>query len=162
MMRAVRNALVAIAIACLLSACASTITGMQEDGPPSPQSRYVRAAPRLAFAPLTGPPQPVADDLARSFAGAAMARGLVLAPYRRRGSAYVVKGFISVAPGRNKTTAVYIWDVLGPDLKRLHRISGQSTAVTRVQDPWAALGPETLDAIAGATLDELADWLATR
>jgi len=162
MMRALRAPVVVFAAAGLLAGCASTITAVQDGEAPGGQVRVQRDTPRLAFAPLTGPPQPVADSLARSFAGAALARGLVLAPYRRRRSAYVVKGFISIVPGKNGTTAVYIWDVLSPDLKRLHRISGQSTDRASREDPWTALGPQTIDAIAETTLDQLALWLASR
>lgn len=116
----------------------------------------------LAFAPLNGPPQPVADQLAQAFATAAVSRGLTLAPYRQRRSAYVVKGFISVVPGKNGTTAVYVWDVLSPDLTRLHRISGQSTDQQRMDDPWSALSPDTLQSIADDTADRLAIWVASR
>ncbi len=137
-----------------LSACVSTGSNVS--------SGFGDSTRTLAFAPLNGPPQPVADQLAQAFATAAVNRGLTLTPYRRRRSAYVVKGFITVVPGKNGTTAVYVWDVLSPDLQRLHRISGQSTDKQRADDPWSALGLETLRSIADDTADQLAIWVAAR
>ena len=146
--------LILLSAAVVLSACVSTGSNV---------STGLGGATRtLAFAPLNGPPQPVADQLAQAFATAAVSRGLTLAPYRRRRSAYVVKGFITVVPGKNGTTAVYVWDVLSPDLKRLHRISGQSTDKQRLDDPWSALSPDTLQSIADDTADRLAIWVAAR
>jgi hypothetical protein len=85
---------------------------------------------------------------------------MTLAPYQGRKSDYVIKGFISVVPGDEGTTAVYVWDVLSPDLQRLHRISGQTTDPARAGDGWTALSQATLDRIAEQTLDQLAIWMA--
>lgn len=150
-------------VALAVSACVSTGgsnvgANYGGAGPDNPDA----VAQPLAFAPLNGPPQPVADQLAQAFATAAVSRGLSLAPYRQRRSAYVVKGYITVVPGKNGTTAVYVWDVLSPDLQRLHRISGQSTDRQRADDPWTALSPATLQSIADNTADELTIWLAAR
>jgi hypothetical protein len=142
----------------LLGACASTIATVSDD----PRTTAAIGPQAIAFAPLSGPPRPVADKLASSFAGASLARGLPLAPYRSRNSAFVVKGFISVASGDDGTTAVYVWDVLDADLKRLHRISGQTTDPAKATDAWNALSQQTLDTIAEATLDQLALWMASR
>ena len=148
------NLLLILLSAVALSACETTGSNVS--------TGFGAANRTLAFAPLSGPPQPVADQLAQAFATAAVGRGLTLAPYRKRRSAYVVKGFISVVPGKNGTTAVYVWDVLSPDLKRLHRISGQSTDRQRMDDPWSALSPDTLQSIADDTADRLAIWVASR
>lgn len=138
--------------------CATTIPSVTS-AHSSPGQASARA---IAFAPLSGPPPPVADRLATAFASASAERGMPLAPYRRNRSAYVVKGFMSVVPGEDGTTALYVWDVLSPDLKRLYRISGQTTDPARADDPWAALSQDSLDAIAGSTLDQLAVWMAAR
>ncbi len=138
--------------------CATTIPSVT-----TAHSAPGQAAPQaIAFAPLSGPPAPVADRLAASFANASVERGITLAPYRRNRSAFVVKGFMSVVPGEDGTTALYVWDVLSPDLKRLHRITGQTTDPASAGDPWAALSQDSLDAIAGSTLDQLAVWMAAR
>lgn len=158
-----RNRLLFLLCATLaLSACVSTVSDKRASFGSNGRSGTESAAPALAFAPLDGPPQPVADQLAQAFATAAVSRGLTLAPYRQRRSAFVVKGFITVLPGKNGTTAVYVWDILNPDLQRLYRISGQSTDKRQADDPWAALGPETLQSIADNTADKLTSWLATR
>ena len=152
---AVRLILIATALG-LLGACASTISTVSDDPRLSAQTQQKA----IAFAPLSGPPPPVADRLAVSFADASLARGLPLSPYASGSSAFVVKGFMSVVPGAEGTTAVYVWDVLSPDLKRLHRISGQTTDPASASDGWSALSQQTLDTIAEATLDQLALWLA--
>ncbi len=117
----------ALAAGLMLSACATPVSTVAGDPATAGRTLAEHSVSALAFAPLSGPPRPVADALAKSFADAAVARSLRLAPYRRRKSAYVIKGFISVTPGENGTIAVYVWDVLSPELKRLHRISGQVT-----------------------------------
>ena len=158
--RAAGSLIIALAAAVTLSACATSISTLAGN-------RASEAIPieeplsALAFAPVAGPPRPVADALARSFANAAVARKLTLAPYRRRTSAYVVKGFMSVSTGENGTMTVYVWNVLSPDLKRLHRISGQVTDEAVAGDPWTALSQKTLDTIADTTLDQLALWMAS-
>lgn len=147
----------------LLVALVLTAGGCTTTVPTATANNTATANGRLqavAFAPLTGPPAAVADRLATSFANASAARELPLAPFRRRRSAYVVKGFMSVVPSDDGTTALYVWDVLSPDLKRLYRITGQTTDPASDDDPWNALSQETLDAIAGSTLDQLAGWLA--
>lgn len=159
MISMIRNLLSAAALVSL-SACAATLSTVT-DNSGSPGQSALPAA-KLAFAPLSGPPPPVAEALAHSFANAASARNLNLAPYRKRRSAYVIKGFISVAPGRDGTTAVYVWDVLSPDLQRLHRIAGQVTDKRTADAPWTAFSQESLDLIAEQTLDRLALWLANR
>ncbi len=145
-----------VAFPLLASGCATTIPTVSANGAASGNG----GLHAVAFAPLTGPPAPVADRLANSFASASAARELPLAPYRQRRSAYVVKGYMSVVSGEEGTTALYVWDVLSPDLQRLYRISGQATGPASDGDPWNALSQETLDAIAGSTLDQLANWMA--
>lgn len=159
-LRFLNHFLVLLCTAFALSACVSAgaNVGAEPGGTGSGGSGAVSRT--VAFAPLSGPPQPVADQLAQAFASASVSRGLALAPYRSRRSSYVVKGFITVVPGKNGTTAVYVWDVLSPDLQRLHRISGQSTDRRRADDPWSALSPATLQSIADNTADELTEWLA--
>jgi len=144
----------------VLQGCAATVSTIADNRSVTEPMAARAGSPAYAFAPLSGPPAAVADRLAISFASASQARGLPLASYGNRKSALVIKGFISVVPGADGTTAVYVWDVLDANLKRLHRISGQTTDPAKAADGWDALSEKTLDTIAETTLDQLALWQA--
>lgn len=115
---------------------------------------------RIAFAPLTGAPQPVADVLAEAVARQSAEHGIALAPYGDSQADYTIKGYLSAEPAGAITRAVYVWDVLDRNLKRLHRVSGDVTAPVATADPWAALDPAALDELARQSMAALAAWLS--
>ncbi|TIU15318.1 MAG: hypothetical protein E5W49_24025, partial [Mesorhizobium sp.] len=54
----------------------------------------------------------------------------------------------------------YVWDVYDPAGNRLHRINGQQKAPSaNGGEGWAAVAPETMQAIADQTIDQFATWL---
>ncbi len=119
------------------------------------------ARARLAFVPLSGAPRPIADQLAKAIAHQSTSRQLQLTSANDPAVTYLIKGYISTAPDGDKTQLVYVWDILGTDRRRLHRISGWTHIVSVDGDPWASVGPAAIDTVASASLDALVAWFGT-
>jgi hypothetical protein len=72
----------------------------------------------------------------------------------------VLKGYFSTMSEGKDTTVIYVWDVYDPAGNRLHRINGQQKAASvNGGEGWAAVAPETMQAIADQTIDQFATWL---
>ncbi len=133
---------------------ASTTGAVPSLPPPVPAAQA-----RFAFAPLSGPPQPVADRLAAAVARHSGARNLQLTGAGDPAATYLVKGYLSLVPDDDMTRLAYVWDVLGPDRRRLHRISGWTAIAPAGGTGWGDVGPAALDTVAAAALDALAAWI---
>jgi hypothetical protein len=117
------------------------------------------AEARVAFAPLVGAPQGIADRLAAAVARQSAAHGLALAPFGDPQADYTVKGYLSAETHGAGTRATYVWDVLDRDLKRLHRMSGEAVSPVSADEPWAAIDGGTLEALARQSIGALAAWM---
>lgn len=124
-------------------------------------SSKVTTDARIAFAPLTGPPQKIADALAVEVARGATSRGIALANFQDATANYTMKGYLSAVAEDDGTLVVYVWDVLSPDLKRVHRIAGKIMIERKASDPWSAVDDKTLALVSQETLDKLTSWLAS-
>ena len=154
----------------VLPACTATTAGPQRAQAPAATAIAEQAASlpapvrlaaaRVAFAPLAGVPQDVADRLAEAVARQSAAHGLALAPFGDGQADYTIKGYLSAETAADGTRAVYVWDVLDRDLKRLHRISGEAVSPVTAAEPWAAIDRGTLEALARQTIGALAAWMA--
>jgi hypothetical protein len=166
-------AILAVTTALMLAACTTTSAGPNPRAAPArtaavPAAQQTTSLPapvplaeaRVSFAPLTGPPQPVADVLAEAVARQSAAHGLALAGFGDPAADYTIKGYLSAEADAAGTRAVYVWDVLDRDLKRLNRVSGAVTAPASAADPWAAVDAATLDELARQSVSALAAWLA--
>ncbi len=159
--------------ACLglaLSACIGTVPplpiGTPDAVPPvagvpqRPEQALAAPEGRIAFAPLTGAPQPVADRLAASIATASLQHNVPLAPFGDDDAAFVVKGYLSAVTEAQATRAIYVWDVLNSERARLNRITGSVAVPVTADNPWDAIGGATLDRVAAETVGALAAWRA--
>ncbi|MBZ8134883.1 hypothetical protein [Afifella sp. IM 167] len=157
-MRSLLPAILAAFLALTLAACTP---GLKPAGSGTGATRMVAGETKIAFAPLTGPPQQVADRLAVIVARDAAARGMNLADFRERGSSYTLKGYLSAVDDDGGTLLVYVWDVLSPDLKRLNRISGKIKVGASASDAWSVVDDAALASLSSETLDKLAAWLSS-
>ncbi|ODN71497.1 hypothetical protein [Methylobrevis pamukkalensis] len=116
------------------------------------------SAATFRFDQMLGLPTTQADDLAGRIGSRARSRGLALVRQGDPNASYRVLGYLSAA-GDDKGTAVsYVWDVMDPNNRRLHRISGFELAGDAGGDPWSGVSSTTLDAIAARTVEALAAW----
>lgn len=133
-----------------------------ETPPVSPaQSAAVLAKTRLQIAPIVGATVEAATPLTDRLAIRARERGITLAG--SQAPTHMIKGYFSAVTEGSDTTVIYVWDVYDPAGNRLHRINGQQKAPSvKGGQEWSAVSPSTMQAIADATIDQLAAWLGTQ
>ncbi|RWP42643.1 MAG: hypothetical protein EOR04_10695 [Mesorhizobium sp.] len=124
------------------------------------KSAAVIARTRLQVAPIVGASVEAATPLTAQLQTRAKQRGITLAGSAGQTPTHVLKGYFSTMSEGKDTTVIYVWDVYDPAGNRLHRINGQQKAAS-VNDGegWAAVAPETMQAIADQTIDQFAAWL---
>ncbi|MGN6467114.1 MAG: hypothetical protein ACTHLP_16715 [Rhizobiaceae bacterium] len=120
------------------------------------------SAERLQFAPIVGATVESVAPLAKELSARAGQRGLKLVPANDPSTTLLLKGYFSALSDNDKTTVIYVWDVLDPAGNRLHRIEGQEKAPAGKGHGFAAVTDDTMRAIADQTIDQLISWLAAR
>ncbi|MEM7216421.1 MAG: hypothetical protein AAF423_12840 [Pseudomonadota bacterium] len=125
------------------------------------QVAALNAADSVTFLPVQGAPQGKVTTLSRSLQKSANVHGLTVFPTTQTGAAYQVKGYFSALNDGSGTLLIYIWDILDPSGKRLHRINGQERTSSSKTDPWQAITEEELTRVADATAQRLKTWVET-
>lgn len=135
------------------------------DAPAAPQPAQVAsnaavADARVQFAPIVGTSVEAANALSAGLSSRARMRGI-----RLTGAAvpptHLLKGYFTPLVEGGQTTVIFVWDVYDPAGNRVHRISGQQKSAGGGEG-WSAVPPASMRAIAEATIDQLAEWLASR
>ncbi|MER8827960.1 hypothetical protein NKH73_16780 [Mesorhizobium sp. M0938] len=127
------------------------------------KSAAVIARTRLQVAPIVGASVEAATPLTAELQARAKQRGITLAGSAGQTPTHVLKGYFSTMSEGKDTTVIYVWDVYDPAGNRLHRINGQQKAPSvSGGDGWAAVAPETMQAIADQTIDQFAAWLGSQ
>ncbi|MEI8702492.1 hypothetical protein [Mesorhizobium sp. ISC15] len=130
---------------------------------PPAKSAAVIARTRLQVAPIVGASVEAATPLTAELQTRAKQRGITLAGSAGQTPTHVLKGYFSTMSEGKDTTVIYVWDVYDPAGNRLHRINGQQKAPSvNGGDGWAAVAPETMQAIADQTIDQFATWLGSQ
>jgi hypothetical protein len=112
----------------------------------------------IRFLPIIGAPVQAVTPLSKQLGASARAEGLAIKSSTDTTSDHILKGYFSALNDGGKTTVVYVWDVLDDSGNRLHRIQGQDTVAGTAADPWSAVPPETMQAIATKTIDAYLEW----
>lgn len=109
--------------------------------------------------PIVGASVEAAGPLMEELQQRARQRGVALAGSSGQNATHVLKGYFSVLNEDGAATVIYVWDVYDPAGSRLHRISGQQKAqAVNGAEGWPSVAPDTLRAIADATMDQLSSW----
>ncbi|OAP46604.1 hypothetical protein ATB98_14680 [Sinorhizobium saheli] len=116
----------------------------------------------IRFLPIIGAPVEAVTPLSKQLGASARAQGLAIKSSKDTTSDHILKGYFSALKEDGKTTVVYVWDILDGSGNRLHRIQGQDTVSSSAADPWAAVPPETMQAIASKTIDAYLEWRRAR
>lgn len=120
---------------------------------PSPAS-----ADTIRFLPIIGAPVEAVTPLSRQLAVAARSNGLTIRPSGDNSTEHILKGYFSALSDDDKVTVVYVWDVLDNAGGRLHRMQGQETLPAKGDDPWAAIPPSVMQAVADKTISGYLAW----
>lgn len=163
---AIRKTIIAMVVISSMSlfACAEIPEFTGNPGTPTHSTSSRSESPAssrvlIAFAPLSGAPQATADQLAMAIGQEAVRGNLRLTASGDPSATYTVKGYLSSLPKDGKTTLVYVWDILAPDRRRLHRISGEVPGQATGAQPWQSVSPTVLNQIAGKTVSDLVAWI---
>ncbi|THK37555.1 hypothetical protein EHS39_13000 [Ensifer sp. MPMI2T] len=112
----------------------------------------------IRFLPIIGAPVEAVTPLSKQLGADARAQGLAIKGSADKTSEHILKGYFSALNDGGKTTVVYVWDILDGSGNRLHRIQGQDTVASTAAEPWSAVPPETMQAIATKTIKAYLDW----
>jgi hypothetical protein len=128
---------------------------------PPARTAAVPAGTRLQIAPLVGASVEAAAPLTERLNLKARERGITLVGSADTSATNILKGYFSVLTEGKDTTVIYVWDLYDPAGNRLHRINGQQKAPSvGGAKGWAAVSPSVMQAVADATVDQLAAWLS--
>ncbi|AWI57997.1 hypothetical protein AB395_00002345 [Sinorhizobium fredii CCBAU 45436] len=140
---------------------------VQSDAASAPaETKQAAAAPApsatgaggIRFLPIIGAPVQAVTPLSKQLGASARAQGLTIRSSTDTTSDHILKGYFSALNDGGKTTVVYVWDILDGSGNRLHRIQGQDTVEASAAEPWSAIPPQTMQAIAEKTIDAYLEW----
>ena len=150
----------------MLAGCESSPGLLNGGGSAAPQTALnTPASPsgtqtaRFQIAPVIGSPENVSRDLQAQLAAAISRNGVSVATAPNATGEYVVRGYVVAAREKSNAKISYIWDVTDQSGKRVHRITGEELARGGGKDPWAAVGPQVVQAIADKTARQIGSWL---
>jgi uncharacterized lipoprotein YmbA len=146
---------------------ATSLFGSSSDTPtasvasPPPMAAPTQPA-QLAIAPVIGPPETVSQQLQAKLIADIESHNIRVAKSPNEQAEYTLRGYVvsSLEKKGHKAKISYIWDVTDGSGKGVHRVSGEeSTKAGAGTDPWAAVSPPIIDAIAKKTVTSIAGWL---
>ena len=111
-------------------------------------------AATVAFASLDGAPGDQAERFRAMFDKAAADREIALVD--PKAARYLVRGYLSAAPGERGTEIAYVYDVFDADRRRMERVTDTLTLPASTGDPWAAVDERAMASLAGRSADDLA------
>lgn len=155
---AVRPVLILAAAAGLLG-CVDNIPEVAADGGNVRQAiaRGSLKSPRaatVAFASLDGAPGDQAARFKAVFDKEAADREIMVVD--PKAARYLVRAYLSAAPGERGTDVAFVYDVFDADRRRVERVTDTLTLAGSGQDPWALVDERAMASLAGRSADDLA------
>ncbi len=102
------------------------------------------ASGSIRFLPIIGAPVQAITPLSKQLGAEARAHGLTIKSSTDASSEHILKGYFSTLKDGDKTTVVYVWDVLDGSGNRLHRIQGQESVPGGGADLWSGVPATTM------------------
>ncbi|PRX05053.1 UNVERIFIED_ORG: hypothetical protein BCL66_11744 [Martelella mediterranea] len=128
----------------------------------APPATAVAAAQTIRFLPIIGAPSEKLAPLSARLGDSVRAAGLTIVPMDQTTADISLKGYFSVVDQDGRVSVVYVWDVIGPDGLRLHRIQGSTPspdAGFSGSDPWDGVTPAMMADIGQESVGSLLAWL---
>lgn len=120
------------------------------------------ASGTIRFLPIIGAPVQAVTPLSKQLGAEARAQGLTIKGSADASSEHILKGYFSALKDGDKTTVVYVWDVLDGSGNRLHRIQGQDSVPGAGADLWSGVPATTMQSIATKTISAYLEWRQSR
>ncbi|HTO32740.1 MAG TPA: hypothetical protein VL202_16405 [Pararhizobium sp.] len=112
----------------------------------------------IRFLPIIGAPVGAVTPLSKQLGSEARSHGLTIKSGSDPSSRHILKGYFSAFKDGNRTTVIYVWDVLDNSGNRLHRIQGQDVVEGSAADLWSAVPPQIMQGIATKTINAYLGW----
>jgi hypothetical protein len=113
----------------------------------------------ITFESIDGPPPQIFNKLVASLNDEAGAQKIAVVS-RNASATYRVRGYVSAAVDRNKTTFGWVWDVYDADKRRALRISGEEPGgAAGRRDAWTAADEAVLRRMAHSGMEKIAAFL---
>lgn len=147
----------------LLAGCVDTATPTPESVAPVHQAGLVRrpgVSPNgasVALAGFAGGPQQLDGQFQALFGKEAQSRDITLAEANK--ADYVVRGYLNASPQGAKTNVAIVLDVFDGKHRRAQRIEDEVDIPAAGADPWSAVDPAILAAVAAKSAEDLAAFL---
>jgi hypothetical protein len=138
--------------------------GLSPSIAPQPTAQAAnQGAPRIAIAPIIGPPDAISRSLTAQLGDAAERQKVAISRSPAEPANFTLRGYLAV-PAKDKTgnKLSYIWDVTDPTGKRVNRITGEEVLAVTGGDAWAGVTPQIMQAISDKTMSSMATWLPTQ
>ncbi|MBB4121486.1 hypothetical protein [Martelella radicis] len=130
--------------------------------PPANQPQAAAAYQSVRFLPIIGAPSDKLEPLSARLGDSVRAAGLTIVPMGQTTADLALKGYFSVVDDDGRVSVVYVWDVIGEDGLRLHRIQGSEPSPDSDfsgSDPWDGVSPEMMASVGQKTVGSLLAWL---
>nr|WP_272210173.1 hypothetical protein [Marinicella sp. W31]MDC2876036.1 hypothetical protein [Marinicella sp. W31] len=128
----------------------------------SAQTTPVTIIQSVRFLPIIGAPSDKLEPLSARLGDSVRAAGLTIVPMDQATADLSLKGYFSVVNQNGVVSVVYVWDVIGPDGLRLHRIQGSEPSTDTGfsgTDPWDGVTPAMMADIGQKSVGSLLAWL---
>lgn len=121
----------------------------------------IAAYDTVRFLPLIGAPADKLQPLSKRLGDAARASGLTITRMDDETASLSLKGYFSAVSQDDEVQVVYVWDVIGPEGSRLHRIQGSQSgpATAGASDTWESVTPDMMATIGQDTIATLITWI---
>lgn len=137
-------------------------TAQQPQQPQQLQPQNASAGSSIRFLPIIGAPVGAVTPLSRQLGNEAKARGLTIKGTNDPGTEHILKGYLNAFTDGNKTTVIYVWDILDSAGGRLHRLQGQGSIPAVAADPWSVVPASMMEQIATRTMNDYMTWRQTQ
>ena len=131
----------------------------------APAPSAITSAETVRFLPIIGAPSDKLKPLSLRLGDSARASGLSIAQMDDDAADISLKGYFSAINQDGVVSVIYVWDVLGKNGQRLHRIQGNEPAVGdgfTGNDPWNGVSDTMMASIGQKTVGDLLAWLDTQ
>lgn len=128
-------------------------------------SASIAAAETLRFLPIIGAPSDKLQPLSARLGESARAAGLSIVAMDDEAADLSLKGYFSAVDQEGVVSVIYVWDVIGANGVRLHRIQDRQASETggfSGSDPWAGVSADMMAAIGQKSIGSLLAWLDTQ
>jgi hypothetical protein len=150
-----RRGLLVAAAGLVLAGCTETVSDLA-NAPPRARAPGVP----VAVVSLDGAPEAILQRVNAALGVQAQRRDIQIVPAVAE-ARYKMRGYLAAyAAAEGTTELAWTWDIFDAASRRARRVSGATAVRQTAADPWSVIGEAQVQALAVASLDDVAEFLA--